>query len=332
MKNKFLLLCFAFSAEFLCKDVFSEEPARPIVIAHRGASGYLPEHTEGAKVLAVAQGADFIEQDVVVSRDGIVLVSHDITMQETTNVAERFPTRKRDDGKFYFVDFDWSEIEQLQVSERTREGKGVVFPNRFPGGFNQRLMRLADELAMIRGLEKTLNRPIGIYVELKGVSWHKKNNIDIAEKVMHVLNEFNYRSIEDRCYVQSFEADGLKRLRELKSELKLIELLGGKPMAQEMIHERIQSISNYANGVGPSIEMIVEAKEGKPRSNGFVEAAHAAGLAVHPYTVRKDALPAFCSSLDELHSLLLSDLNVDGFFTDFPDQSRLAVDHLKPKP
>jgi glycerophosphoryl diester phosphodiesterase len=304
---------------------WSTEPV-PIVIAHRGASGYLPEHTEGAKILAIAQGADYIEQDVVMSRDGVCIVSHDITMQETTNVAEIFPTRHRPDGKYYFLDFDWDEISQLNVNERTRGGRVEVFPHRFPGGFNQRLMRLRDELKMIQGMEKTLNRRIGIYVELKGVKWHQQNKLDLAQNVLNELNEQGYRTANDRCFVQCFEPEGLLQLRDLKCELRLVELIGGKPLPQDSLGLRLKSIAQYANGVGPSIEIIADVREGQAISNGFVEAAHDAGLVVHPYTVRKDALPSCCESIDELHDLLLKKLKVDGFFTDFPDLGRSAVD------
>ena len=108
----------------------------PIVIAHRGASGYLPEHTLAAKAMAHAMGAGFIEQDVVLSRDGAAIVLHDIHLDSTTNVAQCFPDRARTDGRFYAIDFDLQEIRQLRVHERThldvkRNGL-AVFTERFP--------------------------------------------------------------------------------------------------------------------------------------------------------------------------------------------------------
>ncbi len=122
--NRFLLwaiLVFKCGIHATAKEHRAEEPpARPIVIAHRGASGYLPEHTEGAKVLAMAQGADYIEQDVVLSKDRVLIVTHDTTMESTTNVEELFPwSRQRADGKFYFADFSWDELRTLSVHERT---------------------------------------------------------------------------------------------------------------------------------------------------------------------------------------------------------------------
>src|SRR5690606_38952800 len=106
---------------------------RPLVIAHRGASGYLPEHTLPAKALAHAQGADFLEQDVVASRDGALLVFHDLVLDELTDVAERFPGRARADGLHYVIDFDLAELRTLKAGERRLRGsRDARFPGRFP--------------------------------------------------------------------------------------------------------------------------------------------------------------------------------------------------------
>lgn len=302
-------------------------PAKPIVIAHRGASGYLPEHTEGAKVLAVAQGADYIEQDVVLSRDGVCIVTHDITMQETTDVAARYPQRARADGKYYFVDFDWSEIESLRVVERARPTGKPYFGERFPGGFQQKLMRLEDELRLIRGLEKTLQRDIGVYVELKGPKWHSEQSRgDLANAVTKVLADFGYHEATDRCYVQCFEEEPLQRLHATGCQLPLIQLLG-KLRAGEL-SAVMESYATYADGIGPALDLLANVDGTSWKSSGVVEAARHAGLVVHPYTVRRDALPKWCNSLDELHRLLITQLQVDGFFTDFPDTGRQAVDQL----
>ena len=136
---------------------FSDTNA-PIVIAHRGASGYAIEHTEAAKTLAHAQDADFIEQDVVLSKDNQFIVTHDITMDETTNVAELFPTRARSDARFYFADFDWTEIQKLTVHERSsRNTSAPAIPGRFPYIAGQHVMKLVDEIQLINGL-KTSDR------------------------------------------------------------------------------------------------------------------------------------------------------------------------------
>ena len=107
---------------------------RPIVIAHRGASGYLPEHTLAAKAMAHAMGADFVEQDVVLSKDHVPVVLHDVHVDTISDVAQKFPGRHRSDGRFYAIDFDLAELQTLNVMERVDYRSGdVAFPKRFPG-------------------------------------------------------------------------------------------------------------------------------------------------------------------------------------------------------
>jgi len=330
---------FLQASTFSTNRTIGEEPdVRPIIVAHRGASGYLPEHTEGAKVLALSQGADFIEQDVVLSKDGVFVVTHDITMEGTTNVTERFKDRVRDDGKYYFADFTWPEIQSLSVHERTdRQGK-QAFENRFPGSFNQRLMRLEDEIRLIQGWNKTRHSHVGIYVELKAPTWHAKQfSYPMGDKLLPVLAEFGYRSKSDPCFIQCFEADELKRLKAAGCSLRLIQLTGGDPTkySQDGWTKFLRDTASYADGIGPSLDWLVKlSPDGGVETSGFVQAAHDAKLAVHPYTVRLDQLPKWSRSIDELNRLLIVDLKVDGFFTDFPDVSRAARDILiaAPKP
>ena len=322
---------------FLPSAIVAKEPAQgPIIIAHRGASGYLPEHTEGAKVLALSQGADFVEQDVVLSKDGVFVVTHDITMESTTNVAEKFKERIREDGKYYFADFTWPEIQSLEVHERTDRSGKQAFENRFPGSFNQRLMRLEDEIRLIQGWNKTRKCRAGIYVELKSPGWHAKQfGYPMGDKLLPLLAEFGYRTKSDLCFVQCFEAEELKRLKSAGCNLPLIQLIGGDPAkySQDGWTKFIQGTAEYADGIGPSLDWLVKSSSsGAVESSSFVEAAHAAKLAVHPYTVRLDQLPKWAKSIDELHRILIADLKVDGFFTDFPDLGREAVARNVAKP
>ncbi|NBV47014.1 MAG: glycerophosphodiester phosphodiesterase, partial [Planctomycetia bacterium] len=136
------------------------EGTMPIVIAHRGASGYLPEHTLPAKALAHAQGADAIEQDVVASRDGVPVVLHDVHLDTVSDVAERFPGRARPDGRYYCVDFTLAELRTLSLSERFHHGDGrPVYAGRFPKGAGHfTIATLEEELAFIAGLSRTTGR------------------------------------------------------------------------------------------------------------------------------------------------------------------------------
>src|SRR5690606_27270423 len=143
----------------------------PVVIAHRGASGYLPEHTLASKAMAHAMGADFLEQDVVMTRDDQLVVMHDITLDRTTDVATRFPGRSREDGLHYVVDFTLAEIESLQVTEGARRIGGTreaIYPGRFPVGLSSfRIHTLAQEIELVQGLNRSTGADVGIYPEIK---------------------------------------------------------------------------------------------------------------------------------------------------------------------
>ena len=141
--------------------------SRPLVIAHRGASGYLPEHTLAAKAMAHGQGADYIEQDLVLSKDDVPVVLHDVHIDTVTDVAKVFPARKRADGRYYALDFTVAELKRLRVSERFNAKTGArVFPGRFPAGLAEfRISTLEEELQLIQGLNQCTGRVAGIYPE-----------------------------------------------------------------------------------------------------------------------------------------------------------------------
>lgn len=303
----------------------------PLVIAHRGASGYLVEHSEGAKVLAHAQRADYIEQDVVLSKDRQFLVSHDITMEETTDVEERFPNRARPDGRWYFADFDWSELQTLELHERTRKaGDQTVFPDRFPGACGQRLVRLADEVRLIRGLDRTSARTTGLYIELKGPAFHRKEfGRSMGAMLLEQLQELGVEPGKDRCFLQCFEFEELQALKvEHHCRFPLIFLIG-RPLEED----RWQTVAKTVEGIGPSLEILAQRDaSGSIVSSGIVETAHRLGLLVHPYTVRREAQPRWSQSLEETHRTLIDTLRVDGFFTDFPDLGKQAVEFYRPHP
>ena len=129
---------------------------KPIVIAHRGAAGYLPEHTLVAKDYAYATGADYLEQDVILTRDDVPVVFHDLILDEVTDVASRFAGRSRSDGHWYVIDFDFEELQALRIHERTNPSTGaLVYPGRFPEHLNLRIHSLDEELALIRGLNQS---------------------------------------------------------------------------------------------------------------------------------------------------------------------------------
>jgi len=300
------------------------DSGHPIVIAHRGASGYAVEHTEAAKALAHAQGADYIEQDVVLSKDREFIVTHDITMEETTNVEQRFPDRARPDGRFYFADFPWAEIQQLNLHERTRRGSDQpALPDRFPGDAGQRVLRLSDEIRLLSGLDKTTGKKTGLYIELKSPAFHKREfGTSMGEALIKELGALGIQSESDRCFIQCFEMEELVDLHErLKCKLPMVQLLGRRPMDSEL-----SRIAVFAKGIGPSLDLLAtRGTNNEIVSSGLVEAARKEGLMVHPYTVRKNQQPRWSTSLDETHRFMIDQLKVDGFFTDYPDLGRAAI-------
>jgi glycerophosphoryl diester phosphodiesterase len=295
---------------------------RPLIIAHRGASGYLPEHTLAAKALAYGQGADFLEQDVVLSKDGVPVIFHDTHIDTTTDVAKKFPERQRADGRFYALDFTVAELKQLNVTERFSPKTGkAAFPKRFPVGLGSfQIVTLEEEIFFIQSLNRSTGRNVGIYPELKAPAWHRQEGRDLAAAVLPLLRKYGYDAKGSACYVQCFEYAEIKRLRgELGWSGKLIMLLGGgsSPLLTD---DGLAELAQVVDGIGPPISSVVTGKTPAERQvTDLAARARKAGLKSHPYTLRADELPKCVTSVDELLSVLFTEAKVDGLFTDFPD-------------
>lgn len=337
------VLVFAVSCSFpFSSSVMADAPMqkkRPFVIAHRGASGYLPEHTLEAKALAHAQGAEYLEQDVVLTKDDVPVVLHDIHLDTISNVAELFPGRARADGRYYAIDFTLAEIRQLNASERFNHKTGkAVFPNRFPPHQSRfQIPSLEEEIQFIQGLNKSTGRVAGIYPEIKQPTFHAKEGKDICKIVVDVLHRNGYKTKEDPCFIQCFEEEHLRRVREeLGCQLRLIQLLDGKACDAAMVSpaamvEAMDRYASFADGIGPYLTAVLPAVAGSPEKHPFpetghqksllVDGAHAAKLEVHPWTCREDELPKHFKSSADLHRDLVQ-IGIDGAFSDFPDQTR----------
>ena len=321
-----------------------------LVIAHRGASGYLPEHTLEAKVMAFAQGADFIEQDVVMTRDDQLIIFHDLTLNRTTNVASLFPGRARDDGSYYVIDFTLAELRQLQVSEGFAVVGGfpvAIYPSRFPiltSRFG--IHTLQEELELIQGLNHSTGKNVGIYPELKSPWFHHQHGKDIATAVLQVLKTYGYISRDARVFLQSFDYVELVRVHDelmpaLGMDLPLVQLIADnswletyaldkdgnwQPYDFSWMHtpEGLQTLARVVAGIGPGLDMLVKS-DSLPdalKLTPLVNDAHAAGLQIHAYTFRTDAgqIPAYAASFDQLLDIFYFTVGIDGVFTDFPDQ------------
>jgi glycerophosphoryl diester phosphodiesterase len=292
----------------------------PIVIAHRGASGYLPEHTLIAKALAYGLGADFLEQDVVASRDGHLLVLHDLHLDDVSDVAKHFPGRHRDDGHYYVIDFDLTELRRLTLFERRKPGQTEPrFPGRFPHASGLApIVTLNEELTFVAGLNRSTGRAVGVYPEIKHPRWHAEHGIDLAKRLLETLTTFGYTTAESPAFVQCFDAAELRRVRDdLGSRLRLIQLVGTESEYTSLLQKaNLHEVASYADGLGPHHSQLVdERREVLPLARWAADA----GLALHPYTFRADDLPGYARNLDEMLEIFFERVGVDGVFSDHPD-------------
>jgi len=280
-----------------------------IVIAHRGASGYLPEHTLEAYAMAYGLGADFIEPDVVLTKDGHFICLHDIHLDATTDVEEAFPNRGREDGRFYAADFSLAEIKSLRAEERLKK--------RFPKGRSSfEVPTFREMIELIQGLNESTGRVVGIYPELKQPSWHAKEGLPMEAAFFAVLKEYGYTEEDSPIFIQCFEAEPLQTLREeLGCRAPQILLMG----AGKLEDEELRTITSYADGIGPSKRMI----ESDP---GVVARAHKIGLQVHPYTFRADQVPSKYPDIAAELKTFFEEYGVDGVFTDFTDIAKRVRD------
>ena len=299
---------------------------QPIIIAHRGASGYLPEHTLAAKAMAFTQGADYLEQDVVLTKDHVPVVLHDIQIDTVTDVADRFPDRKRADGRWYAIDLTLAELKTLNVHERIdhRTGK-AVFPSRFPIGVGTfRVPTLDEELDFIAGLNHSTGRHVGVYPEIKSPAWHREQGVEISPIVLEILNRHKLASADAASFLQCFEFAELRHIRaDLKYPGRMIYLTTNRPEPDGpdlTTSVGWDEVARVANGVGPALTQVLSIhKDGTIEPTPLTRSAHDQGLLVHPWTVRADALPPDLASVDAMFRALFEAAGVDGVFTDQPD-------------
>lgn len=313
----FLILFMTIACQSPTKPKVKENKSK-IVVAHRGASAYLPEHTLEAKAMAYAMKPHYIEQDLVLSKDDVPIVIHDIYLDDVTDVGEKFPNRKRADGRFYVIDFSFEEIQTLSVTERFDPKTGKqVYPKRFPQGKSSfRLHSLQDEIELIQGLNYSTGNDIGIYPEIKKPKFHREEGKDISQIVLKILSDYGYTTKDDLCILQCFDATELERIRnELKSKLFLVQLIDSPEETQQLNH-----FASYADGIGPWYRQLLSEKvDGEFTFTSLIKDAHQLGLKVHPYTFRADQLVEF-DSFRQMVNVILYEAEADGGFTDHPDK------------
>jgi glycerophosphoryl diester phosphodiesterase len=334
---------------------FANSINEKVVIAHRGASGYLPEHSMAAKAMAYAMDVDYIEQDLVMTKDNQIMVFHDHYLDRVTNVAAVYPNRKRKDGRYYVIDFTLNEINRLEMTEgfKVVGGKQIAnFPQRFPLWKSSfRGHTFEEEIELIQGLNKSTGNNVGIYPEIKSPWFHRHEGKDISKEVLRILKKYGYRTKNDLIYLQCFDPIEIERIHsdllpEYNMEIKLIQLIAETEWKETMVYQgehavpydygwmfkprAMKKVAKYADGIAPAKSMLV--KDGSTRDNlvitDMLKEAHEAGMVVHPYTFRLDQgrVPSYASNFEELLKIFYFKVGVDGVFTDFPDR---VVDFLK---
>lgn len=298
-------------------------------IAHRGASGYVPEHSQASTVMAHAMGADYIEQDIQLTRDSVPVVLHDEVLDYITDVSQVFPEKHRPDGHYYVVDFSLGELKQLSITPRHKDYE-LVYPNRFSNNDVRFPVQTLDEqLKLIHELNRTRGKSTGVYVEIKSPRWYQQQGYDATAAVMSVLAQNGYHdTMATPIFLQSFDPEVLRRLkREYNWEQPLIQLIGDNEWGMSDVDYSsmrtsagLEAVKSYAEGVGLWLNHVLEGvNEGQPTWSPVLDTADNKGLDVHVYTLRADDLPEGVESHSQLRQWLKT-AGAEGVFTDFPDQ------------
>lgn len=285
----------------------SPSTGSPVSIAHRGASAYAPEHTLAAYRLALDMGADFVEQDLQLTKDGVLVCLHDVTLERTTNVEEVFPGRGLDldtsDGRqrvWRVSDFTLDEIRQLDA--------GSWFADEFAGA---RVPTFQEAIDLVKG-------HAGLYPETKEPEAYQGLGFTMEEELVDVLTANGLAAsaaqAETPIFVQSFSAESLRRLRALAgTTYPLIQLVAPSQAGTMLTDAGIAEVATYATGVGPALSVLLA-------DPSRAAAVRRAGLELHPYTVRASLLPApFGNDATAFMTHLLDELHATGIFTDNPD-------------
>jgi glycerophosphoryl diester phosphodiesterase len=296
----------------------------PLVIAHRGASGYLTEHTLAAKKLAHDQRADFLEQDVVATRDGVLIVCHDLHLERLTNVGDVFPDRCRDDGRYYVIDFDWSEIRSLQrhsIPENLADADATASRALADDFDDVRLHTLAEELEFIDRINAASTHSAGVYTEIKHPAWHREHGFDLTGAVARALDDAGFRRADGSAYIQCFDAAELRRLKESDScPLPLVQLVGLSVERRMLSSKGLSEIAGYAAVLAPNHRLLFDDEPGdRPATTDLVQEARGAGLALHPYTFNNDSLPMYADDLAGFLALVVELVQPEAVFCDYPD-------------
>lgn len=275
------------------------QPSPKLVIAHRGASAYLPEHTLAAYALAMGQGADGIETDVVLSADGVPVCLHDLWLETTTDVAEHYDGRSRSDGHYYALEFTAEQIVQLRAFGRVSPSERGTLPR-------MHVVTLEDLLQLRQYLYRTTGRHFILLIELKSPQFHREQGKPLEGPVLRLLERYGCTTPECGVILQSFDAHSLQRLRhELRTGLPVYQLTG-----HALTKAQIDEVAAYADGISAQ-RWLIEDGEGNPVDEGrLVADCHEKGLKLFVWTMGQD---------EEAVRRMFWQYGVDGVITDNPD-------------
>lgn len=276
-----------------------------VLVAHRGASAYAPEHTAPAYRLAIEQGADYVEQDLAVTKDGVLVSIHDATLERTTNVEDLFPDRYVLDAKkqkrWFVADFTLAELKQLDA--------GAWFDARFAG---ERILTWDEAVDVVGGRA-------GLYPEMKTPDLYRERGVNIVEVFAEAIRRRGLdieTPLRGRAPVvlQSFDEQAVRDAARLLPKMPRTMLIGSEAMAQKWMSsaDRVKELSTFATDIGPA-KVLVE------KYPDIVRWAHAAGLTVTPYTFRSADTGTFKDVTTEMDHFLYT-FGVDAVFTDNPDR------------
>jgi glycerophosphoryl diester phosphodiesterase len=324
----------ATTAALSALPAMAQPKPKPIVIAHRGASGERPEHTLLAYRLAIAEGADFIEPDLVLTKDGHFVVRHENEIAGTTDVASRpeFAGRKATkliDGQsitgWFTEDFTLAEIKTLRARERLpalRPGSAM-----FDG--QGQIPTYKDVVDLAKAESKRLGRTIGTYPEMKHPSYFAALGMPMEQRLADALKAYGLDSKSAPVFVQCFEVAPLKTFGQLSRARRVMLVGQGEAPVDVKSAAGIKAIAAFAEGLGPEWPLAVPIVDGGlGPATSLVADAHAAGLAVHPWTVRAEnaflppklrrgTAPGDHGDVDAVYKALFA-AGVDGLFSDFP--------------
>jgi glycerophosphoryl diester phosphodiesterase len=331
----------------------------PLVIGHRGAPGYLPDHTLAGYALAIRLGADYIEPDLVATKDGVLVARHEPQIAGTTDVEDHpeFADRKRTavidgatvENDWFVSDFTLAELRTLRAEQPFPER-----PQQFNGRF--KIPTFDEVIALAKRYSKRYRRPIGIYPETKHPTYHRQLGLALEPRLLRALDKAGWNKRRAPVFIQSFEQSNLKKLNKLTS-VRLVQLIDANAVnpdgsldyappfdrpydwtvsgragtyADLTTDAGLDEVASYADGIGPWKPYIISnTADGTllPPSD-LVERAHARGLVVHPYTFRNEAsrLAAGYQGNPVNEYLAFYRAGVDGLFSDFADTAFASRD------